>query len=155
VVAVEPEPYLRALARRAAADVAATVEVVDGRAERLPIADQKFDAAVVSLVLCSVRTPAAVLREIRRALRPGGQLRFLEHVRSPTRAMSWLQRGLDATCWPLLAGGCHMHRDSVASIRAAGFRIVEVESFRVPDQRVSTPTALHVRGVAISPGSSG
>jgi SAM-dependent methyltransferase len=126
VVAVEPEPTLRALAQ--AAPHAVPVTVRDGVAEALPFGDGELDAAVVSLVLCSVPDQAVALAEIRRVLRPGGELRFYEHVvprRQPKRA---LFRAADGTgVWPRLAAGCHLARDTAAAITAAGFAIDRCE----------------------------
>jgi ubiquinone/menaquinone biosynthesis C-methylase UbiE len=82
VVAVEPEPYLRARATEAAAAAPVPVRVADGTAGDLPAADGEFDAVVVSGLLCSVPDVPAALAEFRRVLRPDGQLRFYEHVRS-------------------------------------------------------------------------
>ena len=80
VVAVEPERRLRAAAERAASTAPVPVTVVDGLAEALPAGDGEFDAAVVALVLCTVPDQASALAEISRVLRPGGQVRFFEHV---------------------------------------------------------------------------
>lgn len=104
--AVEPEPLLRDAARARAATAHVPVEVVDGTAERLPADDASFDAAVVTCVLCSVQDPTAALRELFHVLRPGGQLRFIEHVRANGTVAAGLQRALDATVWPRLFGGC-------------------------------------------------
>jgi ubiquinone/menaquinone biosynthesis C-methylase UbiE len=127
LVAVEPEPYLRSKAARAAESVAINVTVRAGTADSLGLADETMDAAVSSLVLCSVRDQAAALGEIRRVLKPGGQLRFLEHVRAPTRKAR-VQAMLDATIWPRLGGGCHCGRDTLAAIRDAGFTVERVRS---------------------------
>ena len=80
VVAVEPEPYLRAHAERAAASAPVPVTVIDGTAEHLPLTNASVDAAVASLVLCSVPDPLQAVAEIVRVLRPDGTVHFLEHV---------------------------------------------------------------------------
>jgi ubiquinone/menaquinone biosynthesis C-methylase UbiE len=147
VLAVEPEPRLRAIAERAAAEALVPVEIVDGLAERLPIPDHSADAAVFCLVLCSVPDPAAALMEARRVLRPGGQLRVLEHGRAdghPTLAR--VQRLMDATFWPALAGGCHTGRDTTAAIERAGFSMDRVERFLFPQAR--TPFSFHILATA-------
>lgn len=127
VVAVEPEPSLRREAEAAAAEAPVPVEVQDGLADALPLADGEADAVVFSLVLCSVPDQAAALAEAARVLRPGGELRYLEHVAEPTGARArGLQQWLDRSgVWPKLGGGCHVSRDTGDAIRAAGFEIVD------------------------------
>ena len=147
VVAVEPEPYLRAQAQAAARPAAVPVVVRDGVAEQLPAEDGSFDAAVACLVLCSVTDQASALAELRRVLRPGGELRFLEHVRAASPRKAHVQGALDRSgAWPLLAGGCHCARDSVAAMSQAGFAVDDV---RLSDIGPSwLPTNPHVLGVA-------
>lgn len=124
VIAFEPEPYLRARAAAAAGAAAVPVRVCDGLAEALPAPAASFDAAVASLVLCSVSDPALALAELRRVLRAGGGLRFFEHVRSDRPRKATVQRLLDRSgAWPLVAGDCHCARDIAGAIEAAGFRI--------------------------------
>jgi ubiquinone/menaquinone biosynthesis C-methylase UbiE len=125
IVAVEPEPRLRALAEHAPGD---RVRLLDGTAEALPLGDGEADAVVMSLVLCTVPDQGAALAEARRVLRPGGELRFYEHVvgHGARRAV---QRALDATVYPPLAGGCHLSRDTLAAIAGAGFTVGAVERF--------------------------
>lgn len=147
VVAVEPEPRLRQMAREAASRAPVPVEVVDGVAEQLPIADGSADTVVVSLVLCSVPDQRAALREIGRVLRPGGKFHFMEHVRADTPGLARVQRVLDATVWPRLAGGCHTGRDTGAVIREQGFRFERFESFFFPPRKL--PVSRHIRGVAV------
>jgi len=151
VVAVEPEPRLRELAEAEAAKVPAPIDVVDGTADRLPAADDSFDAAVASLVLCSVRDVPGALAEIRRVLRPGGQLRFFEHVRADTPGLARVQRILGTTVWPIFVGGCHPDRDTRAAVEGAGFTIDRIDELRIPETRIPTPACPHILGVATTP----
>jgi ubiquinone/menaquinone biosynthesis C-methylase UbiE len=127
VVAVEPEAHLRELAVSEAAHASVPITVLAGTAESLPAEDRSFDVAVSSLVLCSVEKQAAALAEIRRVLRPGGELRFYEHVVATSRPLRAFQVGLERTFWPLVAGNCHPARDTASAIGDGGF---EVESIR-------------------------
>jgi ubiquinone/menaquinone biosynthesis C-methylase UbiE len=147
VIAVEPEPHLREHAERAAREAPVPVTVVEAVAEELPFPDATFAAAVASLVLCSVTDVHLALAELHRVLRPGGELRFFEHVASPHQARRALQRAADATVWPRLSGGCHLARESDRQIEAAGFAIERCDrfSFRIPPL---DPPKTHVLGIA-------
>jgi ubiquinone/menaquinone biosynthesis C-methylase UbiE len=147
VLAVEPEPYLQAQARRQAATAPVPVEVVEGTADRLPAADASADVVVVSLVLCSVPDQHTALAEARRVLRPSGELRFYEHVAADGGRLETVQRVADATLWPLFVGGCHVHRDTAAAITAAGFVIEELDRFDFPPDQAS-PARPHILGRA-------
>ncbi|HEX2104792.1 MAG TPA: class I SAM-dependent methyltransferase [Solirubrobacteraceae bacterium] len=123
VVAVEPDPYLRARAEDAAHRADVPVTVLDALADELPLADASVDAAVCSLVLCSVPDQRRALAELRRVVRPGGELRVFEHVRSATARKARVQAAVDRSgVWARLAGGCHCARDTLAAIADAGFR---------------------------------
>ncbi|MFJ1928320.1 MULTISPECIES: class I SAM-dependent methyltransferase [unclassified Streptomyces] len=148
VVAIEPEATLRRLAVRSALGAGVPVDVMPGTAEALPVRDGVFDAAVVSLVLCTVRDVRRSLAEVRRVLRPGGELRFFEHVRADSRGMAAAQRLLDRTVWPRLTGGCHTSRDALAAIEAAGFVVEAHRDIRIPERGVRLPTSTCVVGVA-------
>src|SRR5580700_2535052 len=148
VLAVEPDPHLRRLAELSAAHAPVPVDVADGVADLLPADDGAFDAAVASLVLCSVPDQGSALAELHRVIRPGGQLRFLEHVRAAGPRLMRAQRLLDATLWPAFGGGCHASRDTVTAIQDAGFSIESIERFSFPEARIPFPTSPHIRGVA-------
>jgi ubiquinone/menaquinone biosynthesis C-methylase UbiE len=149
VIAIEPEPYLRERAIRSAQEAPVPIRVIDAVADRLPFEDESVDAAVVCLVLCSVPDQAAALGELHRVLRPGGDLRFYEHVIARNRRLARVQRFLERTgIWPRLAGGCHPARDTTAAIEAAGFRLVHSRRMAVKPCRLLVPVAPHVLGVA-------
>jgi ubiquinone/menaquinone biosynthesis C-methylase UbiE len=123
------------------------VTVRDGLAAPLPLEDAAFDGAIASLVLCTVPDPAAALAELRRVLRPSGELRFLEHVRSDRPRKARFQDRIDRWgIWPRMAGGCHCSRDTVATIRGAGFGIEQVRDFALGPAWLHTNP--HVIGVA-------
>jgi len=148
VVGVEPAPYLRSLAVRAAAAAPVPVHVLAGTVDDLPAAEAAFDAGVVCLMLCSVRDPAHALGELARVIRPGGELRLLEHVAAERGPLRAVQKLMDATVWPWFAGGCHASRDAAATIAASEFTIERLRRLRFPDQRVAMPTSPHVLGAA-------
>jgi SAM-dependent methyltransferase len=127
VLAVEPDPTARATAAERANAARVPIEIVDGVAESLPAEVGSFDAAVLTGVLCTVTDPAASLREVHRVLRPGGELRYWEHVRSAHVAFRLVQSAVDALFWTRALGGCETTRDTEAAIRAAGFQIEELE----------------------------
>jgi 2-polyprenyl-3-methyl-5-hydroxy-6-metoxy-1,4-benzoquinol methylase len=123
VVAVEPERRLAVLAEQAAAAAPVPVTVRTDTVEQyMASGSEPFDAVVCSLVLCSVDEPESVLRELHSLLRPGGELRYLEHVAS-SGARARLQKVADATFWPRMLGNCHTHRHTEKSIAGAGFSV--------------------------------
>lgn len=147
VLAVEPEPHLREHAVAAAGRAPVRVVVVAGTAGALPASAGSFDAAVVSLVLCSVPDQAEALAELHRVLRPGGELRLYEHVRAESAGTARLQRAVDIV-WPLLAGGCHTSRDAVSALSPAGFDLVAARHFRFEPCVLAAPIAPHVIATA-------
>lgn len=123
VTALEPDDVMRARLEARAAEAAARVRVVGGRAEELPFGDGSFDAAVSAFALCTVHDPAAALAELRRVLVPGGSLLLLEHVHlewEPGRAL----QSAAAPAWAAVAGGCRLDRDTLRTAAEAGFGLV-------------------------------
>ena len=150
VVAVEPEPYLRSRAVEAAATAPVPIRVADGTADELPAEDGSVDAVVVSGLLCSVADPAAALTEFHRVLRPGGQLRFYEHVRSRDFLFAGFQQAADLV-WPRLMGGCHVQRQTRAAIERV-FTVEKIRGFRFPPDAWAWPVAPRILGIARKAG---
>ncbi|MEU6388247.1 class I SAM-dependent methyltransferase [Streptomyces sp. NPDC046939] len=151
VVAIEPERILRQLAIEAAQRADVPVDVVPGAAEALPVKSEGYDAVVLSIVLCSVRDVARALAEVRRVVRPGGEVRFFEHVRAPHPTMRRVQAALDRTVWPRLFGGCHVGRDTVTALRDAGFELGPYRTLLMPERGPRLPTSYCVLGTARRP----
>jgi SAM-dependent methyltransferase len=149
VVAVEPEQRLAVIAQRAAEKATVPVTVSAGTVERYR-SGEPFDAAVCSLVLCSVDDPDGVLRQLFSALRPGGELRYLEHVAS-SGMRAPIQKLADATLWPRLLGNCHTHRDTERSIVDAGFDVGEARREWVLPTWVPLPVSETAIGRATKP----
>lgn len=148
-IAIEPEPRLRALAIAAAARARVPVRVRSGRAESLDeIDDGSLDVAISSLVLCSVEDPRRTLSELHRVIRPGGQLRYYEHVRGTSTGKIRMQRAADLL-WPFFAAGCHVSRPTDRWIRDAGFTVRSERHFVFPENAAANPASPHVIGTAI------
>jgi ubiquinone/menaquinone biosynthesis C-methylase UbiE len=124
VVATEPDPYMLRRARQRATELGVDVDLHQAAAESLPFPDHTFDTVVSTLVLCTVDDQARSLAEISRVLKPGGELRFIEHV----RGSGLLGRIQDRVVpiWRWFGAGCHPNRRTAQSIRAAGFDMVEL-----------------------------
>jgi ubiquinone/menaquinone biosynthesis C-methylase UbiE len=124
---IEPDLHMlrRALPRAGALRLAASLVVAD--AERLPFAAASFDTVVVTFTLCTIPDPAAALAEIRRVLRPAGQVLVLEHTRSVQHGLARVQDAV-TPLWRRLAGGCHLNRPAVELVRASGLELREVEA---------------------------
>ena len=148
VLAAEPDPTMLRLAGRRARAAPVPVLLVGASGERLPFPDAYADTAVVTLVLCSVEDPAAAVAELRRVLRPGGSLLFMEHVRASEAGLARWQDRL-AGVWSRMAGGCQPNRRTVAVLETAGFDLAECEAY---DLRPGVPIVRpHVQGVAVAP----
>ena len=125
---VDPSPELLAMARKRARETGVEVELICQGAERLSYADASFDSVVMTWTLCSIPDASAALAEMRRVLKPGGRLLFIEHGLAPEARVATWQRRL-TPLWRPLAGGCHLDRPIEKLIRSAGFAITELRNF--------------------------
>lgn len=128
LTAIEPDSYMRRHLAGRAETVFFPLEILPSAAEALPFEDAAFDAVVTSLVLCSVADQMRALSEIRRVLKPGGEYRFMEHVRD--EGLGGAIQDAIRPAWSLCAGGCQVNRRTEAAIRDAGFTIDSIERYR-------------------------
>ena len=147
VVAVEPESAMRRRAERRAREATVPVEVLDGGAYPLPFDDASFDTVVFSLVLCTIPDAARALSEARRVLRPGGELRIYEHVRSGDPTVARKQDRIEVP-WRIFNVGCHPNRDTLATIQAAGFDTSGLESVDLTEKGIPKMVRPHLIGIA-------
>jgi ubiquinone/menaquinone biosynthesis C-methylase UbiE len=131
VCGIDPSPELLRLAGRRAAEASVPVSLVRASAEQIPFRDAAFDTLVMTWTLCSIPDPGAALREMRRVLRPGGRLLFVEHGLAPEPGVVRWQRRL-TPCWRRIGGGCHLDREMDDLIRAAGFAIDALDTGYMP-----------------------
>jgi SAM-dependent methyltransferase len=146
LIAIEPNPYMHPRLRRAAWRRGVDLEIRSVVGERIDLPDASVETVISSLVLCTVRDPAAVLAEIRRILLPGGRFSFAEHVaakpHTPTR---WTQRILRRP-WAWVFEGCSCERDLATAIESAGFASVEIHHYRIHSPFL--PFNTHIAGTA-------
>ena len=133
ITGVDPNPGMGSLARRriASSPIAVDWQVAD--AQELPFPSQSFDSVVSTWTLCSIPNVAKALREIRRVLRAGGKLFFLEHGLSEDPQVQRWQNCLNPI-QKVIADGCNLNRDMARLIQGAGFRFEQLERFYMPDQ---------------------
>jgi ubiquinone/menaquinone biosynthesis C-methylase UbiE len=144
IVGLEPSPGLLAMARRAASKSGAPVTLVEGSAEAIPLDSESIDTVVTTWTLCSIPRVGVALGEVRRVLKPGGRLLFLEHGLAPDEGVRKWQNWI-TPAWSRLSGGCHVNRPIQALIEAAGFRLDRLETGYMPGLK---PLAFHYQGAA-------
>ncbi len=148
VLATEPDPHMLERAGRRAEDVGRTIELRQAPAEKLPFDDDSFDTVVSTLVMCTVGDPRRALSEVRRVLKPSGELRMYEHVRYDHAFGAFWQDAITPV-WGWFAAGCHPNRDVAAFVREAGF---EFEQLTRETPHPPIPpfvfTRPHIRGIA-------
>jgi SAM-dependent methyltransferase len=131
LVAVEPNRSMHAGLRAAAHEHGIALDLQERTAESTGLPDASVDAVISSLVLCTVRDPAAALAEIRRILRPGGTFRFVEHVVAAPRTGTRVAQRVFRRPWAWTFEGCSCERDLEGAVREAGFAEVSVQRYRV------------------------
>lgn len=127
VVGIDPHETLNRMAVRRLRDACVPVVLVRGSAEDLPFANASFDTAVMTWTLCSIPDGRRALDEVRRVLRPGGQLLYIEHGRAPDPGVARWQDRI-TPLWKRCAGGCHLNRPINRMIREQGFSLMDAES---------------------------
>jgi ubiquinone/menaquinone biosynthesis C-methylase UbiE len=127
VIGLEPSPKLLAMARRAAGAQARAVELIKGSAECIPFDRASVDTVVTTWTLCSIPDASRALTEMRRVLKPGGRLLFVEHGRAPEPNVVWWQDRL-TPAWKCVGGGCHLNRAIAELIESAGFAFERLQT---------------------------
>ncbi|MHA6287609.1 class I SAM-dependent methyltransferase [Maricaulis sp. CAU 1757] len=131
VIALEPSAGMRRKAGRLIAASGLEVDLVDAPAEHIPLEDDSVDTVVLTFTLCSIPDSQAALAEMRRVLKPDGELLFCEHGLAPDAGVARWQRRLEPV-WKRVAGGCHLTRPMDRLIREAGFDITRLDAEYVP-----------------------
>ena len=134
VIGIEPSPELLRMARRRAAGISVPVEFLETSAEAIPLDAGSVDAVVTTWTLCTIPDAPRALAEVRRVLKPGGALLFVEHGRAPEPGVARWQDRLDPL-WSRFAGGCHLNRKIDDLVSGSGFRIDRLEHARMSGPR--------------------
>ncbi len=124
---LDPSPALLAWAQERLPHLRIPVELLEGSAEAIPLEDASVDTVVTTFTLCSVPEVQRALAEMRRVLRPGGQVLFLEHGAAPEPWVRRLQDRLNPA-WRIVAGGCHLNRSMDRLFREGGFELPELRA---------------------------
>jgi SAM-dependent methyltransferase len=137
VLALEPAPRLVTMARGASRATSMPVSFLEASAEVIPLHEHSVDTIVTTWTLCSIPQAATALAEMRRVLRPGGKLLFVEHGLAPDEGVRrWQDRLTPA--WRCISGGCHLNRPIRSMIEGAGFRIDRIETGYIPGPKPMT-----------------
>lgn len=134
---LDPSPETWALASEEVRNAPFPVAFLPAGAESIPLDASSIDTIVMTYSLCSIPDATTALAEMRRVLRPGGRLLFVEHGLAPDASVRKWQRRI-TPLWQKVSGGCHLDRDIPALLRECGFRIAELETMYLPGWRPAT-----------------
>ena len=137
VIGVEPDDHIWKLSRRRRENLGFPVERVGLPGEAIPLDDASVDTVVVTYSLCTIPDALAALRQMRRVLKPGGRMLFLEHGEAPDAGVKRWQDRIQPV-WGPIAGGCHLGRPIPEMIREAGFAIEDMQTAYLPGPRPMT-----------------
>ena len=140
---IEPDPHMRTRAERRAENIGLNITIQQARAESLPFDDERFDAVIASLVFCTIPEAEQALQEVHRVLKPNGEFRFLEHVRS-TGALGQFQ-DVATPLWQRLAAGCQLNRQTAETFTDSPLEMVELDTMNVG----IFPVKRFIRGTAV------
>ena len=146
ILGLDPAARLIAMAQEAANRSKIPVTLMTGSAQAIPIDRDSIDTLVTTWTLCSIPDAGAALQEMRRVLRPGGRLLFVEHGSAPEENVRKWQNRLTPV-WKRIGSGCHLNRPIRTLIESAGFRIIRLDSGYAKGPR---PMAFFYEGCAAS-----
>ncbi len=135
IIGVDPDDYIwkRSAARREACTI--PIERIGLSGEAIPLCDDLADTVVVTYSLCTIPDPVAALSEMKRIVKPGGEILFCEHGKAPDAGVHQWQNRIDPV-WKYIAGGCHSGRDIPALLQAAGLTLTDLQQMYIPGPRV-------------------
>ncbi|MFO7766111.1 MAG: class I SAM-dependent methyltransferase [Pelovirga sp.] len=142
---LEPAPEMIRMARRVADSVPFEVDFLNLSGAEIPLEDNSVDTVVVTYTLCSIAAPLSALLQMRRVLRPGGELLFCEHGAAPDTSVRRWQERINPI-WKRIGGGCHLNRVIPEQIEEGGFRIKQLNTMYIPGWR---PASFNFRGIAV------
>jgi ubiquinone/menaquinone biosynthesis C-methylase UbiE len=135
VLALEPAPKLILMAEARARAAMRPVRFIEASAEAIPLEDNSIDTVVTTWTLCTIPDPVQAMQEMRRVLRPGGRLLFVEHGLAPEpRIQKWQNRL--TPMWRHVSGGCHLNRPIADTIAQAGYRFERLETSYLPGPKI-------------------
>jgi ubiquinone/menaquinone biosynthesis C-methylase UbiE len=137
IIGLDPSAKLLAMASEAGIRSAIPLKLIEGSAESIPLDDRSIDTVVTTWTMCSVPGIDQALAEIRRVLKPGGRLLFVEHGRAPEARVRWWQDHLNPV-WKRVSGGCHLNRAIATLVADAGFDVERLENSYMPGPKPMT-----------------